>query len=78
VFGILQLLIAHSGYKTHGMIPAGHVEGQFMTDFTGPVVKRNFNLTAPDWIEVQVQGTTTDPSDIINGHSVKPRLSVMH
>jgi hypothetical protein len=47
-------------------------------DFTGPVVKRNFKLTAPDWIEVQVQGTATDPSDIINGHPVKRRLSVMH
>jgi hypothetical protein len=47
-------------------------------DFTGPVIKRNFKLSAPDWIEVQVQGTPSDPGDITNGHSVKRRLSTMH
>jgi hypothetical protein len=47
-------------------------------DFTGPVIKRNFKLTAPDWLEVQVQGTTSDPSDINTGHSVKRQLSTMH
>jgi hypothetical protein len=47
-------------------------------DFTGPIIKRNFKLTAPDWIEVRVQGTAADPMDIINGHSVKKRLSTMH
>src|SRR5436190_438048 len=47
-------------------------------DFTGPVIKRNFKLSAPDWIEVQVQGTTGDPSDINTGHSVKRRLSTMN
>jgi hypothetical protein len=47
-------------------------------DFTGPVVKRNFKLTAPDWIEVQVQGTSNDPGDINTGHSVKRRLSTLH
>jgi hypothetical protein len=47
-------------------------------DFTGPVIKRNFKLTAPDWIEVQVQGTPSDPSDINTGHSIKRRLSTMH
>jgi hypothetical protein len=47
-------------------------------DFTGPIIKRNFKLTAPDWIEVRVQGTAADQLDIINGHSVKRRLSVMH
>ena len=47
-------------------------------DFTGPVIKRNFKLTAPDWIEVHVQGTTADPMDIISGHSIKRRLSTMH
>jgi hypothetical protein len=47
-------------------------------DFTGPVIKRNFKLTAPDWIEVQVQGTASDPSDINTGHSVKRRLSTMN
>jgi len=30
-------------------------------DFTGPVTKRNFNLSASDWIEVQMEGTPTDP-----------------
>ena len=47
-------------------------------DFTGPVIKRNFKLSAPDWIEVQVQGTPGDPSDINTGHSVKRRLSTMN
>jgi hypothetical protein len=47
-------------------------------DFTGPVIKRNFKLTAPDWIEVRVQGTPGDPSDINTGHSVKRRLSTMN
>jgi hypothetical protein len=47
-------------------------------DFTGPVIKRNFILTSPDWIEVIVQGTPADSMDITNGHSVKRRLSTMH
>ena len=47
-------------------------------DYTGPVIKRNFRLSAPDWIELQVQGTTSDPTDIANGHSVRRRLSAMH
>jgi hypothetical protein len=36
--GILELLVAYSGYKTHRMIPAGHVEGQFMTPTQGFIV----------------------------------------
>jgi hypothetical protein len=47
-------------------------------DFTGPVIKRNFKLTAPDWIEVQVQGIAADPGDITTGHSEKRRLSALH
>ena len=47
-------------------------------DFTGPVIKRNFKLSAPDWIEVQVQGTVSDPMDIANGHPEKRRLSALH
>ena len=47
-------------------------------DFTGPVIKRNFRLTTPDWIEVQVQGTAADPSDIVNGHPEKRHLSALH
>ena len=47
-------------------------------NFTGPVIKRNFKLTAPDWIEVRVQGTASDPSDIANGHYEKRRLSTLH
>lgn len=47
-------------------------------DFTGPVIKRNFELTAPDRIEVYVQGTAGDPVDIENGHPVKRRLSVLN
>ena len=38
-------------------------------DFTGPIIKRNFKLTAPDRIEVIVQGTAADPMDITKGHS---------
>src|SRR6266403_4301978 len=47
-------------------------------DFTRPVIKRNSKLSAPDWIEVQVQGTPGDPSDINTGQSVKRRLSTMN
>ena len=47
-------------------------------NFTGPVIKRNFKLSAPDWIEVEVQGTTSDPMDIANGHPEKRRLSALH
>jgi len=36
--GILELLVAYSGYKTHRMIPAGHVEGQFMTPTQGFII----------------------------------------
>jgi hypothetical protein len=46
-------------------------------DFTGPVIKRNFKLTAPDWIEVQVQGIASDPGDITNGHPEKWHLSIL-
>ena len=38
VFGIIQLIVAHSGYKTHKMIPAGEAEGQFMTPMQGYIV----------------------------------------
>ena len=47
-------------------------------DFTGPIIKRNFKLSAPDWIEVQVHGTASDPMDIANGHPEKRRLSALH
>ncbi len=47
-------------------------------DFTGPIIKRDFTLAAPDWIEVTVQGTKSDPSDINTGHKVKRRLSKLH
>jgi len=47
-------------------------------DFSGPVIKRNFKLTAPDRIEVQVQGTASDPGDITNGHPEKRHLSTLH
>ena len=38
LFGILQLLVAHSAYKTHRMIPAGEAEGQFMTPTQGFII----------------------------------------
>jgi hypothetical protein len=47
-------------------------------DFTGPIIKRDFALSAPDWIEVTVQGTKTDPTDIVTGHKVKRQLSQLH
>jgi hypothetical protein len=47
-------------------------------NFTGPIIKRNFKLSAPDWIEVQVQGKPGDPTDITTGHTVKRHLSTMH
>ncbi len=53
-------------------------ESRVEIDFTGPVIKRNFKLTGPDWIEVQVQGTASDPGDINTGHAEKRRLSTLH
>jgi hypothetical protein len=47
-------------------------------DFTGPIIKRDFTLSAPDWIEVTVQGTKSDPTDIVTGHKVKRQLSALH
>jgi hypothetical protein len=47
-------------------------------DFTGPIIKRDFTLSAPDWIEVTVQGTKSDPTDIVTGHKVKRKLSALH
>jgi hypothetical protein len=38
LFGILQLLVAHNGYKTHRMIPAGAAEGEFMTPTQGYII----------------------------------------
>jgi len=43
---------------------------QEVDDFTGPIIKRDFTLSAPDWIEVTVQGTKSDPTDIVTGHKV--------
>ena len=47
-------------------------------DFTGPIIKRDFTLSAPDWIEVTVQGTKSNPTDIVTGHKVKRQLSALH
>jgi hypothetical protein len=38
VFGVLQLLVAYSGYRTHRMIPAGEARDQFMTPTQGFIV----------------------------------------
>lgn len=51
---------------------------QELDDFTGPIIARDFTLSAPDWVEVMVQGTKSDPSDIQTGHKVKRRLSSLH
>jgi hypothetical protein len=55
-----------------------HTTFREVDDFTGPVIKRNFKLSAPDWSEVQVQGTPSDPMDIAIGHTEKRRLSALH
>jgi len=47
-------------------------------DFTGPIIKRDFTLSAPDWIEVMVQVTKSDPTDIVTGHKGKRKLSALH
>ena len=49
-----------------------------LDNFTGPIIKRDFTLSAPDWIEVTVQGTKSDPTDIVIGHKVKRQLSALH
>jgi hypothetical protein len=49
-----------------------------LDDFTGPIIKRDFTIQAPDWVEVTVQGTKSDPSDITTGHKVKRQLSALH
>jgi len=48
-----------------------------LDDFTGPVIKRDFILTPPDKVEVTVQGTSADPSDIVTGHAVQKVLSTL-
>jgi len=48
-----------------------------LDDFTGPVIKRDFILTPPDKVEVTVQGTSADPSDIVTGHTVQKTLSTL-
>jgi hypothetical protein len=49
-----------------------------LDDYTGPIIKRDFTIQPPDWVEVTVQGTTSDPSDITTGHKVKRQLSAIH
>jgi hypothetical protein len=49
-----------------------------LDNFTGPIIKRDFTLSNPDWIEVTVQGTKSDPTDIVTGHKVKRQLSTLH
>src|SRR5438445_10944773 len=55
-----------------------HNKFKEVDNYTGPVIKGSFKLTTPDWIEVTVQGTPSDPSDITTGHQVKRRLSKLH
>src|ERR1700733_4783981 len=49
-----------------------------LDNFTGPIIKRDFAISPPDWIEVAVQGTKADPTDIVTGHKVKRQLSGLH
>ena len=48
-----------------------------LDDFTGPVIKRDFILTPPEKVEVTVQGTSADPTDIVTGHAVQKVLSTL-
>jgi len=48
-----------------------------LDDFTGPVIKRDFILTPPEKVEVTVQGTPADPTDIVTGHAVRKVLSAL-
>jgi hypothetical protein len=41
----------------------------------GPVVREEFALSAPDWIEVTVVGRESDSGDDIDGHKVRRQLS---
>jgi hypothetical protein len=49
-----------------------------LDSFTGPIIKRDFTVSPPDWIVVTVQGTKADPTDIVTGHTVKRQLSALH
>jgi hypothetical protein len=49
-----------------------------LDDYTGPIITRDFTIGAPDWIEVMVQGTKSDPIDIQTGHKVRRQLSALH
>jgi hypothetical protein len=50
---------------------------RLLDDATGPVIKPEMKVAAPDWVEVTVQGKPGDPSDIETGHLVKKRLSTV-
>ncbi len=44
-----------------------------LDDTTGPIIKKNFQVKAPDEVDVYVQGTPSDPTDINTG-----TLKVVH
>ena len=46
-----------------------------LDDTTGPIIKENFQITAPDVVHVRVQGTPSDPMDIETGTAKTVHLS---
>src|SRR5438067_1921708 len=49
-----------------------------LDDYTGPIIKADFQPTAPDVVHVRVQGTHSDPMDIETGTPKTVHLSSLH
>jgi hypothetical protein len=49
-----------------------------LDDTTGPIIKKDFQLEAPDLVKVYVQGTPSDPMDITTGTLKKVHLNTVH
>lgn len=48
-----------------------------LDDTTGPIIKKDFQMKAPDEVDVHVQGAPSDPSDIITGTLKKVHLGTL-
>jgi hypothetical protein len=48
-----------------------------LDDSTGPIIKRDFQLSAPDVAHVTVQGTPSDPGDIVTGTPKQVHLGAL-
>ena len=49
-----------------------------LDDYTGPIIKKDFKVSAPDVVKVRVQGTPSDPSDINTGTPKTVHLHTLH